>query len=72
MITQGEICVILNQINESQKGQVNLESRIMQELIAKKIIAMIEEKKFVYRNAGMAYDPVKDIVYFNDAQYQRR
>ena len=41
--TKGEICAILQQVSDEHDGQVNLDSRIMQEYIADRIIKLMEE-----------------------------
>ena len=40
---KGLICELLQRISDEHDGQVNLESRIMQEMIADRIIKEMEE-----------------------------
>ena len=42
---KGLICELLQRISDEQKGQVNLDSRIMQEMIADRILKEMEESK---------------------------
>ena len=42
---KGLICAVLQQVSDEQKGQVNLDSRIMQERIADRILKEMEESK---------------------------
>jgi len=41
---KGLICEVLQRISDEQNGQVNLDSRLMQEMIADEILKLMEEK----------------------------
>ena len=42
---KGLICAVLKQVSDEHDGQVNLDSRIMQEHIAHRILKEMEESK---------------------------
>ena len=54
-MTKGEICVLLKEFNDSQNGQLNLDSRITQEKIADLIINRLNQEQEMNKNIDERY-----------------